>query len=167
MERSGFLERSGSWLDVRVRVLFRAPTGSPAGLIGADSRNAGRIFPYIGGEEVNGNPTQAHRRYVINFGQISLEAAEQRPDLMRIVRERVKLDVRDRSAATKRPCRRSSAVISGRAVFELNDGASMELGPGDTIVRNETRHAWCNLHSERCRMAVFGGRQAKMTRNRT
>ncbi len=36
-------------------------------LIAKDSRNAERIFPYIGGEEVNNSPTHAHHRYVIDF----------------------------------------------------------------------------------------------------
>ena len=36
-------------------------------LIAKDRRNAKRIFPYIGGEEVNDNPKHAHHRYVINF----------------------------------------------------------------------------------------------------
>jgi hypothetical protein len=36
-------------------------------LIAKDPRNAERIFPYIGGEEVNTSPTQAHYRYVIDF----------------------------------------------------------------------------------------------------
>ena len=36
-------------------------------LIAKDSRNAERVFPYIGGEEVNGSPTHLHRRYAINF----------------------------------------------------------------------------------------------------
>ena len=34
-------------------------------LIEADPRNQEVIFPYIGGEEVNTNPTHAHHRYVI------------------------------------------------------------------------------------------------------
>ena len=37
-------------------------------LIARDPRNAERIFPYIGGEEVNDSPTHAYHRYVINFG---------------------------------------------------------------------------------------------------
>lgn len=41
-------------------------------LIRKDPRNAERIFPYIGGEEVNDSPTHAHHRYVINFGQMPL-----------------------------------------------------------------------------------------------
>ncbi|MEO8183992.1 MAG: type IIL restriction-modification enzyme MmeI [Deltaproteobacteria bacterium] len=58
-------------------------------LVQRNRANAQRIFPYLGGEEVNTSPTQSHDRYVINFGQMSLEEAEHWPDLMRIVRERV------------------------------------------------------------------------------
>ena len=36
-------------------------------LIEADARNQEVIFPYIGGEELNTNPTHAHHRYVINL----------------------------------------------------------------------------------------------------
>ncbi|MCA9717004.1 MAG: hypothetical protein KC468_20190, partial [Myxococcales bacterium] len=42
------------------------------------------------GEEVNRSPTQAYRRYVINFGERSLEEAAAWPGLLAIVRERVK-----------------------------------------------------------------------------
>ncbi len=59
-------------------------------LIARDKRNAERIFPYIGGEEVNDSPRHAHHRYVIDFGDMSLEEARQWPDLMRIVEEKVK-----------------------------------------------------------------------------
>jgi hypothetical protein len=71
------------------------PIAEMHSLVAKDPRNAERIFPYIGGEEVNDSPTQAHRRYVINFGQLSLDEAERWPDLMRMVRERVKPE-RDR-----------------------------------------------------------------------
>ena len=67
----------------------------PHRLIAKDHRNSERIFPYIGGEEVNDSPTHLNRRYVINFGQISIEEAEQWPDLIQIVRQRVKPE-RDR-----------------------------------------------------------------------
>ena len=33
--------------------------------------------------------------------------------------------------------------------------ATVELGPGDTVVQNGTRHAWRNPFSEPCRMVVF------------
>ena len=54
-------------------------------LIRKEPRNAERIFPYIGGEEVNDSPTHAHHRYVINFGQMSEAEARQWPDLVAIV----------------------------------------------------------------------------------
>ncbi len=65
-------------------------------LIRRDKRNAERIFPLIGGEEINTSPTQAFHRYTINFGQMPLAEAERWPDLMKIVRERVKPE-RDRA----------------------------------------------------------------------
>jgi mannose-6-phosphate isomerase-like protein (cupin superfamily) len=40
-------------------------------------------------------------------------------------------------------------VISGRVVLELDDGATRELGPGDTVIQNGTRHAWRNPSQER------------------
>lgn len=59
-------------------------------LIEKDPRNAERIFPYIGGEEVNDSPTHQHHRYVINFGQMSEAEARRWPDLMAIVEAKVK-----------------------------------------------------------------------------
>jgi hypothetical protein len=59
-------------------------------LIAKDKRNAERIFPYIGGEEVNDSPTHAHHRYVINFGEMTEEEARRWPDLMRIAEDKVK-----------------------------------------------------------------------------
>lgn len=59
-------------------------------LIAQNPRNAERIFPYIGGEEVNSSPTHAPHRYAINFGDMSEEEARQWPELMRIVEEKVK-----------------------------------------------------------------------------
>jgi Eco57I restriction-modification methylase/MmeI, target recognition domain len=59
-------------------------------LIAKDPRNAERIFPYIGGEEVNTSPTHAHHRYVINFGEMTEAEARQWPDLMAIVEQKVK-----------------------------------------------------------------------------
>lgn len=41
-------------------------------LIAADPRNQERIFPYIGGEEVNTDPRHAFHRYVINFEDFPL-----------------------------------------------------------------------------------------------
>lgn len=54
-----------------------------------DPRNSERIFPYIGGAEINRSPAQSYHRYVISFGTLSQEEAEAWPELMDIVRERV------------------------------------------------------------------------------
>lgn len=59
-------------------------------LIAKDPRNAERIFPYIGGEEVNSSPTHAHHRHVINFGEMTEAEARRWPDLMAIVEGKVK-----------------------------------------------------------------------------
>jgi hypothetical protein len=60
-------------------------------LIADNPHNQEAIFPFIGGEELNSSPTHAHRRYVINFGDLSeTECRERWPDLMRIVEAKVK-----------------------------------------------------------------------------
>lgn len=45
-------------------------------------------------------------------------------------------------------------VVSGRCVLELDDGATRELGPGDTVIQNGTRHAWRNPFAEPCVMVL-------------
>jgi hypothetical protein len=59
-------------------------------LIAKDPRNGELIFPYIGGEEVNKDPEHKHHRYVINFGERSLDEARNWPDLLAIVEEKVR-----------------------------------------------------------------------------
>jgi hypothetical protein len=73
-------------------------------LIEKDPRNQEVIFPYIGGEEVNDHPTHAHHRYVINFFDRGLKEAKKWPDLLEIVRERVKpeRDTQKRKALRER-----------------------------------------------------------------
>lgn len=61
-----------------------------AELVRRDPRNADRTPPYIGGEEVNTHPEQQPHRFVIDFGRLDLSEAEQWPDLIALVRERVK-----------------------------------------------------------------------------
>jgi mannose-6-phosphate isomerase-like protein (cupin superfamily) len=39
-------------------------------------------------------------------------------------------------------------IVSGRIILELDDGAQVTLGPGDTVVQNGTRHAWRNPFDE-------------------
>ncbi len=45
-------------------------------LIAKDPRNVDRIFPYIGGEDLNDSPTHEHQRYVINFEDFPLRRKE-------------------------------------------------------------------------------------------
>jgi hypothetical protein len=59
-------------------------------LVRRNSANQERIFPYVGGEEINDSPTHVPRRWIINFGTMSLEEAEKWPDLLAICESRVK-----------------------------------------------------------------------------
>lgn len=66
------------------------PVAEKYRLIEKDKKNAERIFPYIGGEEVNSSPNHTHHRYVINFSDMSEAEAWKYSDLMKIVEEKVK-----------------------------------------------------------------------------
>ncbi len=59
-------------------------------LVKKDPRNGDRIFPYINGVEVATDPAHNAGRYIISFGRMSLEDADSWPDLVRILREKVK-----------------------------------------------------------------------------
>lgn len=58
-------------------------------IINADPKNAERIFPYLGGAEINTSPTQEHHRFVICFENFTQREADEWPDLMDIVRNKV------------------------------------------------------------------------------
>ena len=64
--------------------------------LAANHQNRQCLLPLLGGEEVNSSPVQSHTRYVICFGSEPLEYAQQFPELLEIVRTRVKPD-RDRA----------------------------------------------------------------------
>jgi hypothetical protein len=59
-------------------------------LIERNPRNGERIFPYIGGEDVNESPSLSYHRYVIDFFDRSLEEAAKWPDLIEVLRIKVK-----------------------------------------------------------------------------
>jgi mannose-6-phosphate isomerase-like protein (cupin superfamily) len=46
-------------------------------------------------------------------------------------------------------------VLSGSVTLELDDGAKVTVGPGDTVVQNGTRHRWSNAGREPAVLAVF------------
>jgi hypothetical protein len=54
-----------------------------------NEKNRDCLMPYLTGEDVNRSPTQSHERYAINFRAEPLVYAEQYPDLLQIIRERV------------------------------------------------------------------------------
>lgn len=136
-------------------------------LIGQDCRNQERIFPYIGGEELNDSPEHAYHRYAIDFfdrplsregeGAWLIATEEQRrrwlasgivpsdyphpvasdwPDLLRIVREKVKperddqkrdaLRIRWWQYAEKRPGL-YAAVHNLPRVLAINCGATPHM----------------------------------------
>jgi len=59
-------------------------------LVEADPRNAARIFPYIGGKEINTHPRQEHHRHIIHFAAMSETEAARWPALLKIARDRVR-----------------------------------------------------------------------------
>ena len=46
-------------------------------------------------------------------------------------------------------------IISGEVWLDLDDGATVYLHAGDTVVQNGTRHRWRNEGAEPCRIVVF------------
>lgn len=59
-------------------------------LIERNPENAEIIKPFMGGEEILEDPRHRHYRYIIDFDDFSLEDAQQYPDLLDIVRTKVK-----------------------------------------------------------------------------
>jgi hypothetical protein len=60
-------------------------------LLDEDPRNAEVIFPYVGGEDVNGKPDHRPDRFVINFGEREeVECRTRWPALLAVVEARVK-----------------------------------------------------------------------------
>jgi quercetin dioxygenase-like cupin family protein len=46
-------------------------------------------------------------------------------------------------------------ILAGNIVLELDDGATVLLSPGDTVVQNGTRHRWINPGDEPAVLALF------------
>ena len=59
-------------------------------VIAQESASAGVIFPYIGGEELTDHPAHLHRRYVINFGEMTEAEAKSWPAVFQLVERSVK-----------------------------------------------------------------------------
>ena len=79
-----------------------SPISEMERLIAKDRRNSERIFPYIGGEELNEQPEQRPHRYVINFGEMSEQEARRWPDLMDIIERKVRPQREKQNRDTRR-----------------------------------------------------------------
>jgi hypothetical protein len=56
-----------------------SPLKTMRDLVERDQRNRERIFPYVGGEEVNDDPEHKHHRFVINFEDFPLQREQRSP----------------------------------------------------------------------------------------
>ena len=61
-----------------------------ASIVDSSPKSKELIFPFIGGEEVNSSPSHENHRYIVNFEDRSLEEASRFPELLGIVRDKVK-----------------------------------------------------------------------------
>ena len=66
------------------------PLSTMAELIERDNHNSDVIYPYIGGKEILEDPRQAHSRFVINFRDMEYDEAARWPDLLDLLRTKVK-----------------------------------------------------------------------------
>ncbi|HXF68668.1 MAG TPA: DNA methyltransferase [Thermoflexus sp.] len=69
---------------------FVLEPGEAEELLAKNPRNADCLFPYLNGEDLNNNPEQRPSRWVICFHDWPLERAREYPDLLAIVKARVK-----------------------------------------------------------------------------
>jgi hypothetical protein len=67
-----------------------SPLDAVAALIERSPLNAERIFPYLGGDDINDSPTHIASRQIIDFGEMTETQARHWPDLMDIVERKVK-----------------------------------------------------------------------------
>lgn len=66
------------------------PLSTMRDLLARDPSNNDRVRMYVGGEDVNGSPTHESRRFVIDFGDMAEQDAQRWPELLSIVRAKVK-----------------------------------------------------------------------------
>ena len=117
-------------------------------LLARNPRNAERIFPYLGGEEVNDSPSHAHHRYVINFGEMNEAEARSWPDLFEMVERKVKPErqaQRDEGGRIKwwqflRPRGELTAAIKGRrevlVCLRVSENLGFTFVPANVVFGN-------------------------------
>jgi hypothetical protein len=67
-----------------------SPLRERKSLLERNEKNGERIWPYIGGDELNNSPRHQFHRWVIYFGSMSLAEAQQWPDLLEVLARKVK-----------------------------------------------------------------------------
>jgi hypothetical protein len=67
-----------------------SPKSEMQRVLSARPSSVKRILPYIGGEEINSDPSQQHHRWVISFDDAPEDEARRWPELMEIVERKVK-----------------------------------------------------------------------------
>ena len=67
-----------------------SPSALMKSLIDSDVSNAERIFPFLGGEDINDDPRHIARRHIISFGDLDETSARRWPALMSIVEQKVR-----------------------------------------------------------------------------
>ncbi len=72
-------------------------------LVATNPQNAERIFPYLGGEEVNNSPVHAHHRFVINFEDFPLKRKESGHSWFRLTEQIQREQLRDGIVAPDYP----------------------------------------------------------------
>ena len=108
--KAGPPERRGWYAPSRDCTVFRRNYW-----IEEDSRNQEILFPYLSGEDLNSRPDQSPSRWVINFGNMSLDQAKTYPACLEIVERLVK------------PYRKTVKQSSARANWWIHERTRPEL----------------------------------------
>ena len=98
-----FLMGMGFTFDDQDSKGIASPISEMDRLVEKDARNKGRIFPYIGGEELNESPAQECHRYVINFEDYPLTRKESGHSWLTLTDETQRKQIRDGIVAPDYP----------------------------------------------------------------
>lgn len=119
-----------------------SPVAEMHRLIAKNARNAERIFPYLGGEEVNTDPRHAHRRWCIDFNDFPLRREP-------MEKSWAAMDVRERAQCRTR----------GRVPVDYPDPVAADWPDLLEIVERlvKPQRADDKMKSRRERWWIFGG----------
>jgi hypothetical protein len=96
-----------------------------------DPKYQSRIFPYIGGEELNNDPAQSHHRYIMNLDDLTeTEARSDWPMLMSIVENRVRIErerLKDNTDGKKYKKYWWKYARNGKALYQRISGSDRVL----------------------------------------